>query len=477
VEGKLLKIEIDAKKICNSPKEDINGQLIDIDIDEAITQLTQQLIYGNNSCFLVSGYRGTGKTSLIRSIEKKLSSWENVVFVHLNFSKYEQYSLVLRKLIRETYLTLSKSKSYENIQKNNPKLTENIEKLYERTFSEVLYNYNNKTLKEVEGTLQIDINLKNTVKVIASACIVILASLNISLNLVSILSKYINIFILIASTLWFSFEVIKLSVKYVRRKTEVEEINRKTLYDDEIAEYHIKNILSQIKSENVKLIFVLDELDKIENEDEIEKIISDLKPLLLSNLASFIIISGQKLYYKFTNSNIIDDSVLSSIFSKVIHVSLSTQDCLGNVFNNCLINKDSINNELISKFRDSLILDSNRTLRRLFNLISQKIIWENNKSYLYIDDNDLEVLKTDSSLLNLIDGIVEKEIDSSDYDAGIKDFFTYQLYIWIKKMKLKGKVFFIKSDIYNFEEDYTDIYPHWCRSQLNEVCATLFNDM
>lgn len=47
------------------------------------------------------------------------------------------------------------------------------------------------------------------------------------------------------------------------------------------------------------------------------KIISDLKPLLLSDLASFIVISGQKLYYKFIMSSVLDDSIMTSIFSKI----------------------------------------------------------------------------------------------------------------------------------------------------------------
>ena len=416
-----MKIEIDAKKICISPIEEIDKQAIKI--DEIINQVSQQLVHGNNLCYLVSGYRGTGKTSLIRSIEKKLSDQDNVVFMHMNFSKYEEYSLVLRKLIRETYLALLESKSYIDIQKTNPKLSETIERLYEHTFYEVINNHNNKTLEEVEVTLKFDINLKSIAKIIGATSIAIFTSLNIRLNLFEMFSKYFNMLILVSSVIWALFEAFKLSGKYGKSKTEFEEINRKSLYDDEIAEFHLKNILFQFKNENIKLVFVLDELDKIENEDEIEKIISELKPLLLSDLASFIIVSGQKLYYKLSNSNIIDDSIMSSIFSKVIHVPLSTHDSLENIFNNCVMSNDNINSDLLSKYRDSLILNSNTTLRRFINLILQKLIWEDDKSYLYIDDSDLEMLKTDSNFLNLISRVVEKQIDITDYDEGIKDFF------------------------------------------------------
>lgn len=65
------KIQIDLKKLTNIKNETINNEFINSDAEKIIDQLKQHINSGNNSCFLVSGYRGTGKTSAIESLEKK----------------------------------------------------------------------------------------------------------------------------------------------------------------------------------------------------------------------------------------------------------------------------------------------------------------------------------------------------------------------------------------------------------------------
>lgn len=114
-------------------------------------------------------------------------------------------------------------------------------------------------------------------------------------------------------------------------------------------------------------------------------------------------------------------------------------------------------------------------MRRFNNLILQDIEWDNNESYLYIDEANLDSYKTDSIILDILTQIIETNIDSSDYDSGVKDFLTYQLFIWIKKMKLKGKTYFTNIEVYNFEVDYSEQYPVWTKFQLNEMCNELIN--
>lgn len=466
-----MKVKINSKKISSSSKlnDDIN---YNVEGNETIEQLKQQLIFGNNSCFLVSGYRGTGKTTLVSRLENEIKD-DNVIFVRLNFSKYESYSLILRKLIREIYLTLSSSRRYKTIK--DKQLVQSIELLYEHTFYEVFNSSNIKTLKEFSSKLEGSLNGKDIVKHSLPLIAVILSSLNVSFNIFHSLLKNSNVVILMASVCWLIIDGFKIKMELQRKNTSVEELNRKSLYDDEIAEYHLKNILEGLKNEGIKTVFIFDELDKIENDTEIVSIIYDLKPLLLSNLASFIVISGQKLYYKFLSSSILDDSVMTSIFSKNIHISLTDNISLEKLLNSYLMNQEDMNNELLIKYRDSLILNSYRTIRRFINLISQDITWEDGISYLYIDENYEDSYSTDSTILYILTEIIENEINDADYDNGVKDFLTYQLFIWIKKMKFKGKVFFNCSEIFNFEEDYSEIYPGWCKVQLGELCNTLIN--
>lgn len=469
-----MKVKIDSRKISSSSNLVNQDIKFDETVDEIIDQLKQQLLFGNKSCFLISGYRGTGKTTLIRRLEDKIKD-DNIIFVYLNFSKYENYSMVLRKLIREIYLTLSSSKRYKLIK--DKQLVDSIELLYDHTFYEVFSSSNIKNLKEFSSKLEGKFNVKDLAENLLPLIAVVFSSLNISFNILPVLLKNSNIAILVLSICWLIRNTLKLKLEIQRKKTSIEELNRKSLYDDEIAEYHLRNMLEGLNNEEIKITFVFDELDKIENEAEMESIISDLKPLLLSNLASFIVISGQKLYYKFLNSSILDDSIMTSIFSKNIHIPLATNIHLEKFFNSYIIDYIYINDELLKKYRDSLILNSYRTMRRFNNLILQDIEWDKDEAYLYIEEDNIDSYKTDSIILNILTQIIETNIDTADYDNGIKDFLTYQLFIWIKKMKLKGKIYFTNREIYNFEENYSEIYPVWCKYELNELCTELMSNL
>ncbi|CVO29353.1 KAP family P-loop domain [Streptococcus pneumoniae] len=468
-----MKIKVDSKKISSSTNiKDTDNY--DIEVGKIKEQLIQHLLFGNNSCLLISGYRGTGKTTLIKKLEEDMQE-KNHIFVHLNLSKYEGYSLILRKLIREIYLTLSSSKRYEQIK--NKLLKDKIELLYEHTFHEIFSSSNIKNLKEFNSALEGNFNLKVIVKNLLPLMIVLLSSLNISFDIFPKLFNHADVALLLLGISWFIIDGFKLKLKFQKGNSSLEEINRKSLYDDEIAEYHLRNMLDELKEENIKIIFVFDELDKIENETDMANLISDLKPLLLSDLASFIVISGQKLYYKFINSSLLDDSIMTSIFSKNIHIPLTTNIGLEKLFNSYVIDSSNISHELIENYRNSLILNSYKTIRRFNNLILQDIEWDNNESYLYIDESNLDSYKTDSIILEILTQIIETNIDSSDYDSGVKDFLTYQLFIWVKKMKLKGKTYFSNNEVFNFEDDYSEQYPVWTKFQLNEMCNVLMNSL
>ena len=464
-----MKIKIDSKKINVYDKE-YNSNEEDKQIKK---QLTQQISNGNNFCFLISGYRGTGKTTFVKTLEENIKE-ENVIFIHLNFSKYEKYSLILRKLIREIYLNLSSTNAWKKISNN---LVDNIELLYEHTFYEVFRSSNTKKLKEFSAKLEGNYDVKSIAKPLLPYIAIVLSSLKLSFDIIPQLVKDSNLLLLMGSTLWGVCDLIKLTGAFKKEKTLVEELNRKSLYDDEIAEYHLKNILNGLNSEGIRIVFVFDELDKIESESEIEQLIADLKPLLLSNLASFIIVSGQKLYYKFIGSSLLDDSIMASIFSKNIHIPLSMNIHLEQLFNYYIEDKNYLEKELVKNYRDSLILNSYRTVRRFINLISQDIVWENNLSYLHINEENEELYKTDSVILNTVTKIIDDNLEDLDYEDGVKDFLTYHIFVWVKKMKIKSRTYFKNNEVFDFEKNYSEIYPIWCKFKLNELFNELINKL
>lgn len=239
-----MKVKIDSKKISSGSKL-INDEITsDIEVNETIQQLRQQLLFGNNSCFLISGYRGTGKTTIIHQLESEIKS-ENIIFVHLNFSKYQSHSLVLRKLIREIYLTVSSRKIYKEIK--DKKLVSNIELLYEHTFYEVYSSSNVKKIKELTGKLEGNIDLKDMSKSLIPIIPLIFSSLDIFFDFIPSVSIILNLIILIVSICWLVINIFKIKIEFQKKYAIIEELNRKSLYDDEIAEHHLNHILEGLK--------------------------------------------------------------------------------------------------------------------------------------------------------------------------------------------------------------------------------------
>lgn len=469
-----MEIKINPQTINLSPHTE-KGDTLEETL-ELIEQLEKQFLYGDNACFLVSGYRGTGKTTLIHTLEAQIKD-DNVIFVHLNISKYENYSLILRRLIREIYLTFSSTDKYKEVKNRNKEITDKLELLYEHTFYEIQHNLNYKEIKEKNSNVTGIFSLKEIIIHSIPIIALIVSNFIDIFNITGELIKDLEVVWLIGSLVSIIVGSVKIKSEFSIKNNSTEELVRKSLYDDEIAEYHLKNILGQLKSEGIKMVVVFDEVDKIEEENEVKKIISEMKPLLLSGLASFILISGQKLYYKFIDANTIDDSIMSSIFTKNIHVPLARNITLVKLFEKYTYDKIDIENDIVKSYVHSLILNSNRIVRKFVSLILEDIYWVNEECYLKIEEDDLKQFNTNSELLKIIDNITKEYIDDSEYENGIKDFFTYQLFIWIKKMKRKGKLEFHRYEIFKLEENYSEMYPRWCEIKLNDLCSTLLETL
>ncbi|WP_419742412.1 ATP-binding protein [Paraclostridium dentum] len=484
------KIQIDLKKLTNIKNETINNEFINSDAEKIIDQLKQHINSGNNSCFLVSGYRGTGKTSAIESLEKKMDD-DHMLFIKLNISKYEEHCYIMRKLIREIYREYTSKNKYtsfniKNIldkkywekyknkkrtRKKESDFRKRIELLYDRTFNEIVNTNITKDTSIFSANFTKESNIKNLIELIFSI-VTIVFTINYNFKY-----RWMKDIFKIISIIWIPISTLKIMIKISHELSISKEISRKSLYDDEIAELQLIDILKELNKLEYKVIIVLDELDKIENEDNINKILSEFKPLLISDLATFIVISGQKLYYQLSNSSIIDDSLISNIFSKTIHTPLASYNMLSELFSNCIIELD-IDDDTKKKYIDSVILRSNTTIRLFINIISQDITWDENKSYIHIDTDNIGKFETDSKILKAVNAVVKENINTSnDLDTAIKDFFICQLYLWVKKMKLIDKVKFHIKDILNFEQDYSGIYPRWCEFQLNVLLNNLLENL
>jgi len=439
-----LKVPIDHLKLIDSPFDGANSFNFEFTHPE-IDGLTQDIINGHKTCYLISGYRGSGKSSLIKKLELEVKKSDHkFLFVYLNFAKHEPRSILLRKLIRNFYLQLTdKPENIELYQtlKKDKKLALSLERffeLYERTFYEVSKNSNEK--KSVKTTVVFGYNANLKDLFLTGASVATLATSILGLDL----SKWYSYLPLGGSVFWNVLQFRSLEKKKEKEKTESEEKTKNSFYDDEIAEYYIVEILKQFK-DYLKPVFILDELDKIDDDKLVEYIINELKPIMLSGLASFIVVAGQSLYYGYYASHTKDDNPLSTLFSKVHHVSLSSVAELKILFFKLMRTNQSelsvIDNHILEAYINYLILESLRVPRKFISLVRQNLVWEGNLSFIEIE-RSAEELSIYTKTLNRIELIDDQTIASEGFPMPIRDYFNMQLLIMGNKIiKSQGREF------------------------------------
>lgn len=471
-----MKIDINLKNIGDF--EFIKKFKINSDYIEQIKRYSQS---GKSTSYLISGYRGVGKTTLVRQVEKTLVNEDKedltYLFVYLNINNYESQTVFLRNLIRQIHLSLISHKNYSKFKKNNFEICKELDELYEKTFYEINNSFKENRIKTSDFNFKIKVSLKQIFKQLYPV-IMIFSSLHYELNF----QKYLNVFP-VMNILLFIFGIIMLIknigvFEYLKntRYEKKDEFVRKSLYDDEIAGYKLNSILKRLFEKNIRTFLIFDEIDKIEDENTMNSLLGDIKPLILSEECNTILISGQKLFYKMMISDIKDDSLMTSLFPRVIHVKLLEISKLRLIVKKYILNPSEGNDKLFEYYIDSLILNSKMILRVLNNSIIKELQWSEKKEpYINISDDQFDSYETDHKILNIIEKIIHTTISSFKLEYGLSDFLIYQLFIWTRRIKLKGDQVFNASEIIGVED--LEEYPSWIVSRRKMILDILLENM
>ncbi|HMU47867.1 MAG TPA: P-loop NTPase fold protein [Chitinophagaceae bacterium] len=433
-----MKLYVDVTKLTDSPYSGSN--LHPFIFDQAnVNELVSDITIGNPTCYLISGYRGAGKSSFVKKVEQSIDAEKKILFVHTSFAKYHSHNFLLRKLIRGLYQTIKKEENqttYNHLLEGEVKANEHEEnktsvllgELYERTFHDISKSISKQDLNEEEQKISVDLLL------FTGFSLVFLLSLSnliypwIGMNAIP------TVIALIGSAVASVRQFMSISATSTRTETHSKEFNRKTLYDEEISGYHFSNLLIGLSNKEIKVVFVLDELDKVK-ENEVNDLLNEMKPYLVSGLASFIVVAGQNLFYKYKYSASVDDSILSTLFSRVIHVPLLSAADFNSLFRQ-LIDKTQHPTEIPDSeyqiFLEYLIFKSKRIPRKFINLIREKIYWEGEKAYLDIDTT-IRKYKVCSEIINAIKKIDDEQISVS-FSGGSRDYLCMQLFIKAEKI-------------------------------------------
>lgn len=332
---------------------------------------------------VVYGYRGTGKTSFVDNVLKEFTN--SRVIIRFNATNYDEYPKFLKRFIRELFLAVNNVIKSNPHQEDNPNY-ENLKNIYKHTFYNITESSSEEHIISEQLTKNISLSLESTIEktvdivsifaAVMSQVVIFLFKNSNKINadtLKQSIIAFASVFALnVASKLVLNVGIEKNSSDgHENKSTKSEE----SLYDDEIAEYHVFNEIEKISNEYGlgKIIFVLDELDKLD-EDRIKKIIKELKPLILSTNVISILVAG-KNYEKYLDEEQDEtDSIADNIFSQKIYIPLVNGPIAKDIMKSLLVIKDGTSFDN-SEYLDEKVVRAEGVIRNMINLILSDITW------------------------------------------------------------------------------------------------------
>ena len=460
-----MKIKIESSKLTDAPYSKATENAFVFEEDGALQQLKLELENAEPGSYLISGYRGSGKTSFINRVKAAVTGF---MIVDLNIPQQEKYPVLIKKIIRQLYLTYTNYRPTVESEKNQ-EFEDEFKLLYDRTFNDIVHSKLSSLKQEEKSELKLQYDYKKFIPYL----LVILSATGITFVMSAKWEQYL---LLIGAAVWACVADFSQTWTRTRTGTQSAELSRKSLYDDEIAEYHLFAIMQKLKNNGVKILIAFDELDKLQDDDDIKAVINDLKPLLLSGYGSFIVVAGQSLFYELEKSTYLDDLVITTLFSKSVHVPFLKNAALKKYCLSLISDDADKSNPLVNDFFDSLILQSGRIPRKLVNLIRSAITWDDKQATIIIDENRTDTLKWKSKILQAVTYAIDNDLAGQARNTVQRDFCTAQSFIWLGKMLQFTSIPFQRDDIFKLD-DYDKRYPDTYKKVLYEVWNSLVDQL
>jgi hypothetical protein len=292
--------------------------------EKEVLPLINDILRKKSGSILVSGYRGVGKTSLVyKALFEVKKKQENTILIFLNGnqlkddhdvdyisgnSKKIDQKKVLENLIRRLYATFEENCANEEIEEN----TDQIKKLYRKTmakeFRKVETNIENHEFLhgiEKKETLEFSLNESNLKELMIVFFSFFFA---VVIQFTDILpTKFWNNIIPLILIFHVPFSIKYISnIEKKHKEEDTKRFQEEEIYqfDNNIGnlEFDLEKIHRDLSLNKKKLIYVIDELDKIGTE-EVKEIFNYFKNLFTLSDAQFIFICGEDLYNKIYGIN------------------------------------------------------------------------------------------------------------------------------------------------------------------------------
>ncbi|MHB8792025.1 MAG: P-loop NTPase fold protein [Thermoleophilia bacterium] len=281
---------------------------------EELSKLVSEIVRRESGTILLSGQRGVGKTSLVYEALRKSKLEINArggsketVPVVLNASQLEvidtnESSAVLREqviknLIRRLYTALPKSKT-----------SKKIEDLYRKAVSseveikqEVASDENESESSEKSRILSFGYDIKLATGITSVSLAFFIAAWHPFEN--TVWNTFLSTLALMPGAFAFmgSWSWIKKTLKQSSQKKSASEVYKQDASLGNL-EFDLEKALAELcEKENLKIIFVIDELDKTKQDDVIN-IVQAFKNLFTLSPAIFIFVTGHEVFNRLEDS-------------------------------------------------------------------------------------------------------------------------------------------------------------------------------
>lgn len=339
-------------------------------------ELMDEFLRKDNGSILISGARGVGKTSLIfQALRESLKQDERIVPIVLNASQLDLHGghdqknlpkIIIENLIRRLY-GYFQTNDHKN--KLSKELYDKLGGLYKKTIAK---EYNALELvknSDEAGETHDDTNTQES---------------SHSLDKKYFLNVFyiVGVFLLFAPPIWryfvnqtlgiiflllptFSFKYLKKITTSLTKKLTSTNI-AESLYkiDSSLSnlEYELNDILKKFLENQIKIIFIIDELDKLESEEKPEyifEIIKTFKNLFTLSSALFIFITSDQAYKKIIEAKK-SRKAYYTLFTNRIFLNRPNFQDLGGFLNDIIFKVENDNLTITEDF-DNNFQDKNLT--------------------------------------------------------------------------------------------------------------------
>ncbi|MFG1503684.1 ATP-binding protein [Halobacteriovorax sp. ZH5_bin.2] len=322
----------DWDKSISNPCDDESGMFIGREVE--VESLKNYFKRRDSSSVLISGHRGSGKSSFIKKVihelKKNVNDEQTIKCVYLNAPLAFRKNGVEEKSFdrRHFYRTLVSRLYHEMIEEvsNKSDIGKGIRDLYHKTIAQKYYKENesnigeqNKAHTEILSSYSLDV-----VKIIQLMMVILLSFIAYSfVDAIHIIPEEFRRIVASVSAFGTLF-THKIIVNKKKVESHISEKNEKQyyLYDNDIStiEYELEIIHRKMKIENIKLLYIFDELDKVDS-TAFSLTLNEMKNFISSGYTHFVFLTDEKSSEKFNQDNDLQRGESYTYFTNKVYIS------------------------------------------------------------------------------------------------------------------------------------------------------------